>query len=256
MQLLSIGQIVLIYSGLPRLCLGHNHSQPRVDQAQTPISKLAFTSEIPLSTRVYWMRQAILALGHPCPYAPFGTAIVNHTANSGLGELVCTGANSKSLTGNPILHGEIAAINNCTQILTDPSGPYKLSPQQALAAFADLSLYTNAESCPMCASAVRFAGFREYVYGTSIDTLVGYGWEQIQISSAEVFRRSTSLPSSSTLIGDVLANETDPLFAWQSDLAYPCPRGCSRVEGWCEADVVGVGLYQGPVLAHGEGPGY
>ncbi|KAF3070433.1 hypothetical protein GL218_00666 [Daldinia childiae] len=59
-------------------------------------------------------------LSHPCPKAPFGTVIVNHTANSGLGELVCTGANSRSATGNPTLHGEIAAINNCTQILTDP----------------------------------------------------------------------------------------------------------------------------------------
>ncbi|KAI1656478.1 cytidine deaminase-like protein [Daldinia decipiens] len=148
-----------------------------------------------------------------------------------VGKLVCTGANNRSATGNPTLHGEIAAINNCTQILTDPSGPYKLSPKEALAAFADLSLYTNAESCPMCASAVRFAGFREYVYGTSIDTLVERGWDQIQIPSAEVFRRSSGLPSSSALIADVLTNETDPLFAWQNDPKYPCPRGCSRVGG-------------------------
>lgn len=45
--------------------------------------------------------------------------------------------------------GEIAAIQNCTAILTDPNGRYNLTGTQAIAAFADLTLYTNAESCPM-----------------------------------------------------------------------------------------------------------
>ena len=66
----------------------------------------------------------------------------------------------------------MAAINNCTTILTDPQGPYQLTPAAALAASPSLTLDTNAESCPMCASAVRRAGFREYVCGTSIDALV------------------------------------------------------------------------------------
>lgn len=45
--------------------------------------------------------------------------------------------------------GEIAAINNCSTILTDPNGEYKLSPQEALEALKQLSLYTNGEPCPM-----------------------------------------------------------------------------------------------------------
>lgn len=45
--------------------------------------------------------------------------------------------------------GEIAAINNCTTVLTDPNAEYKLSPSEASKAFENLSLYTNAESCPM-----------------------------------------------------------------------------------------------------------
>lgn len=44
---------------------------------------------------------------------------------------------------------EMAAIANCTAVLTDPSGPYNLTASEALDAFAELSLYTNAESCPM-----------------------------------------------------------------------------------------------------------
>ncbi|KAJ7727223.1 hypothetical protein B0H16DRAFT_1735264 [Mycena metata] len=69
----------------------------------------------------------------------------------------------------------MAAIQNCSAILTDPAGPYNLSVARALDAFAEPSLYTNAESCPMCASAIRFSGFREYIYGTSIDTLIQQG---------------------------------------------------------------------------------
>jgi hypothetical protein len=45
--------------------------------------------------------------------------------------------------------GEISAIHNCSAILTDPEGEYKLSPSEALAEFKKLSLYTNAEPCPM-----------------------------------------------------------------------------------------------------------
>ncbi len=45
--------------------------------------------------------------------------------------------------------GEIAAINNCTKLLTDPEGKYKLSGPEALKALGDLSLYTTAEACPM-----------------------------------------------------------------------------------------------------------
>lgn len=87
----------------------------------------------------------------------------------------------------------------------------------------------------MCASAVRWAGFREYVYGTSIETLVAKGWHQIRISSQEVFDRSADLPHSTALLGNVLADETDPYFLWQFDKSFPCPGGCSRSEGSCHA---------------------
>lgn len=45
--------------------------------------------------------------------------------------------------------GEIVAITNCTAILTDPQGDFRLTAAEAQKAFSDLSLYTNAESCPM-----------------------------------------------------------------------------------------------------------
>ena len=65
---------------------------------------------ITFQTRAHWMRQANEALsqvsGSPCPFAAFGTAIVNHTA-SDIGELICLGINENGKTGNPSLHGPI-----------------------------------------------------------------------------------------------------------------------------------------------------
>lgn len=126
---------------------------------------------ITFQTRVHWTRLANKALGEisgsPCLFAAFGTVIVNHTA-SDAGELICMGVNENGKTGSPSLHGkrqqfvininvlvrlhiigEIAAIKNCTGILTDPHGKFRMTASEAQDAFADLTLYTNAESCPM-----------------------------------------------------------------------------------------------------------
>jgi hypothetical protein len=84
-----------------------------------------------------------------------------------------------------------------------------------------------------CAAAMRWAGIREYVYGTSIQTLVDAGWQQIRITSAELWQRSTDLAGPDEEggdgpIGPVLAVETDPYFVWQYDASAPCPGGCTR----------------------------
>ncbi|EEH23572.1 hypothetical protein PABG_05783 [Paracoccidioides brasiliensis Pb03] len=214
------------------LAIGSQHSSASAG-VQYP---LATNSEltldgVPFSIRAYWMRranQALSDLGSPCPFAAFGTVIVNHTKQGELGDLICIGVNENSKTGNPTSHGEIAAITNCTKVLTDKSGRFKMTPSQTLNAFQELTLYSNAESCSMCTSAIRWAGFKEYVYGSSIESLIRKGWSQIRISSQEIIERSYDLPSSTILIGEVLANETDPYFAWQYDPSAPCPAGCSR----------------------------
>ncbi|TBU50504.1 cytidine deaminase-like protein [Dichomitus squalens] len=193
-------------------------------------------NNIPFSTRAHWMRVANAALADiksPCPASAFATVIVNHSA-AGLGELVCIGVNSAMTTGNPTMHGEMAAIQNCTSIMTDPDGPFKFTPSRAEAAFTELSLYTNAESCPMCASAIRWSGFREYIYGTSIDSLIEQGWDQIRVPSISIFGQSFDLPTQARLLGGVLTNETDPLFFWRFNPDFPCPTGCARIAGTCE----------------------
>jgi tRNA(Arg) A34 adenosine deaminase TadA len=209
-----------------------------VDPGQHVISESLLPEEgpnrlqaIPLSTREHWMRRANQALSDlvsPCPFSAFGSVIVNHTdrSSSPLGRLICVGVNSGRLRGNPTLHGEIEAINRCSEVLQSP--PFNLTPEAATLAFRDLTLYTNGEPCPMCASAIRWAGFRECVYGTSIETLIRLGWTQIDVSSREIFARSGLLSTATTLIPDILTVETDPLFSWQFDANAPCPDSCVR----------------------------
>lgn len=80
----------------------------------------------------------------------------------------------------------------------------------------------------MCASAIRWAGFREYVFGTDIESLVRMGWSQIDISSREVFEESKGLGAETLLVGGVLTEETDRFFQWQFDDEKACPHGCAR----------------------------
>ncbi|KAI8984994.1 cytidine deaminase-like protein [Trametes punicea] len=227
---LLLALVVRHASGLHR----HTHVQSAPVQDVLAFPTLSINS-VPAAVRERWMRRANAALAElvsPCTFSAFASVIVNHTASTS-GELVCIGVNSSGQKGDPVLHGEIAAIQNCTAVLTDPAGPYKLTPSEALAAFADLSLYTNAESCPMCASAIRWAGFREYIYGTSIETLIERGWGQIRVPSIEIFRQSFDLPHPARLIGGILTNETDPHFSWQFNPEFPCPAGCARENSTC-----------------------
>ena len=163
---LSILSLVLL--ALIHLTDGH-------DQKHTHSTS---TDKIPFETRAYWMRRAISTLAElesPCPVAAFGTVIVNHTdtGSNPKGKLVCMGVNQNSQSGNPTLHGktemlcyarallmhrvgEIAAINNCSSILIEPNGSYKLTSAEALKAYRSLSLYTTAEACPMVLSRLHF----------------------------------------------------------------------------------------------------
>jgi len=68
---------------------------------------------------------------------------------------------------DPTMHGEITAIRHCTEILRERGW----SAQRILQSWKDFSLYTNGEPCPMCASAIRWAGFKEVIYGSSIKTI-------------------------------------------------------------------------------------
>lgn len=116
-----------------------------------------------------WMDEAI-EVAKKNPSAPFGAVLVDRR----LEEVVARGVNSAST--NPTLHGEIAAL-----------GAYaKADPKN----WSHLTLYTTAEPCCMCQGALVWAGATRVAYGVSIGDLKQLGWDQIDISAAEVTRRS------------------------------------------------------------------
>jgi hypothetical protein len=87
----------------------------------------------------------------------------------------------------------------------------------------------------MCASAIRWSGFRECIFATSIDSLLRMGWMQIDVRSREIFAKSWTLRNGVTgLLGGVLTNETDEMFNWQFQKSAACPVGCARRDGECE----------------------
>jgi hypothetical protein len=98
---LSILSLVL----LALIHLTNGYGQKHIHPAHT-----SSTDAIPFEIRAYWMRRAISALAElesPCPFAAFGTVIVNHTdiSDDPKGKLVCMGINQNFQTGNPTLHG-------------------------------------------------------------------------------------------------------------------------------------------------------
>ncbi len=126
------------------------------------------------------------------PEYPFGAVIVR----AATGEVLAEGYNHGR--DSPTFHGEIYTINLCAA--KHPGIDWK-----------ELVLYTTAEPCPMCQSAIEWAGFALTVFGTSMPFLVRLGWEQIDIRAAEVARR-TPFRSTDALLGGVLEGECNALF--------------------------------------------
>lgn len=137
-----------------------------------------------------YMRQAI-AIAKKVPKFPFGTVIVRRTT----GEIIAKGINRSF--DNPTFHGEIDAINCCAAAHSQID-------------WAVLDLYTTAEPCPMCQSAIEWAGIASVYYGTSIPYLQRHGWRQINIRAEEVAQRTPFRHTK--VIGGILELECNALF--------------------------------------------
>ncbi|MDT7044114.1 nucleoside deaminase [Candidatus Nitronereus thalassa] len=137
-----------------------------------------------------FMRLAI-SMARNVPQYPFGAVIVRRPT----GEVLAQGYNRSSL--NPTFHGEIDVINRC-------------AADHAPLDWTELDLYTTAEPCPMCQSAIEWAGIATVYFGTSIPFLQQLGWRQIDIRSEEVSRRTPFRDT--TIIGGILEQECNALF--------------------------------------------
>eukprot|EP00927_Polykrikos_kofoidii_P056703 TRINITY_DN50793_c0_g1_i1.p1 TRINITY_DN50793_c0_g1~~TRINITY_DN50793_c0_g1_i1.p1 ORF type:complete len:225 (+),score=28.98 TRINITY_DN50793_c0_g1_i1:55-675(+) len=124
--------------------------------------------------------------------SPYGAIIVDPATGS-----IIEGRNNASQ--NPLWHGEMAAINNFSD---------SIAPTSVYAVASRYELYTSAEPCPMCMSAIAWSGFGRVVYGTSIPFIEQHGGEQIDLRASEVVAASPK----TILLETLLSNETDPLY--------------------------------------------
>ncbi|MGZ8223547.1 MAG: nucleoside deaminase [Methylobacter sp.] len=136
------------------------------------------------------MRKAI-ELALQVPELPFGAVIVRRAT----GEIIAEGVNQSAL--NPTFHGEMVAINRCAELYRP-------------ADWSEFDLYTTAEPCPMCQSAIEWAGIAFIYYGTSISYLQEHNWWQINIRASEVSERTFFRKS--CVIGGILEAECNALF--------------------------------------------
>lgn len=137
-----------------------------------------------------YMRQ-LIKLAHQRPHAPFAAMIVDNQS----GKILCEGLNDSK--ASPIYHGEMVAINRCAE-------------QHPNMQWQQTTLYTTAEPCPMCASAIVWAGIPVIKFGTSIPTLQRLKWGQIAIRTQEVIDKAPFYRGKAS--GGILAKETDKLF--------------------------------------------
>jgi len=145
---------------------------------------------IPMDKHEAYMRLAI-AEARGNPRYPFGAVIVRPET----GEVMARGVNDSST--NPILHGEIACLNDYVR-------------RHGNKDWAPMVLYTTAEPCSMCMSALVWAGIGGVVFASSIEGLRDADIDQIQIRAQSVVDASPFYRG--LLLGGVLATETDKMF--------------------------------------------
>lgn len=124
-------------------------------------------------------------------HSPFAASIVDR----GQDRMICRGLNQKR--HNPILHGEISAIIECARLNTGVD-------------WERLTLYTTAEPCPMCKSAIIWTGIAEVVYGASIGDLIRLGIKQIHLDSPTVAAAAPFYAG--RIIGGVLKDRADAMY--------------------------------------------
>ena len=147
-------------------------------------------SAIPAFAHEQTMRLAIAeARGNPA--FPFGAVILRAADR----HVMATGVNKSA--PNPTFHGEIVAINDYVA-------------RHGNRGWEEAILYTTGEPCPMCMSAIVWAGIGGVVWGTSIEQLRQFGINQILVPATTVIGGSAFYHGE--ILGQVLQAETDALF--------------------------------------------
>ena len=119
-----------------------------------------------MKEHTYWMEKAISQA--KISNTPYGAVIVNQEKN--FIQAYNTVANDGATA-----HAEMNALNKLKDLHYDEA--------------QNLTLYTTVEPCPMCMSAIVWAGIGTVVFGASIEDASQFG-KQIFIKSDEVVQQS------------------------------------------------------------------
>lgn len=79
---------------------------------------------------------------------PFGAVIVRN------GEIIAEGSNGVTINNDPTAHAEVTAIRNACAKISD----FKLD---------DCEIYSSCEPCPMCLSAIYWAGIKRIYFANN-----------------------------------------------------------------------------------------
>lgn len=155
------------------------------------VTKAVDLSEYERQMHEFFMQKALNLL-EPHPKGLFAAIIVDYTTKSIL-------AKGVDLDTDPTLHGEVSAIQNYYAKYGDTG-------------WDNLILYSTAEPCPMCMSAIVWSGIKRVVWGTTLETQNSAGVGRLKVPAIYIVNHSRDIYSPHELISGVLADKTDPLF--------------------------------------------
>jgi len=159
-------------------------------QAQTQTKPTGVPSA-ELARHEKYMRLAI-AQANRNPGRPFGSVLVDDRTGEVVGEGVV------NLAANPMFHSEVMAMNDYIA-------------KHGNKGWENLTMYGTGEACPMCMSAMVWAGIPRMVYGSDTPFVRQYVAD-INIRAKTVADAGQQIYTNKLLLGGVLSNETDKLF--------------------------------------------
>lgn len=121
---------------------------------------------------------------------PFGAVIAKDN------EIISTGANSVTLDNDPTAHAEVRAIRSACHKL----GTFKLT---------GCTVYSSCQPCPMCLSALYWAGVKRIYYGNTKEDA-----DAIDFSDDFIYRQLDKAPEQRH-IPEIHVEDTDAISAFE-----------------------------------------
>ncbi|KAK5574980.1 hypothetical protein RB653_010235 [Dictyostelium firmibasis] len=168
------------------------YDNPPVDP-ENAYNGLIYAKDLSSTEKEFHERYMRIALDKAIQHnSKFGAAIVHKN-----GTLMCTAANTGD--GSRILHGEIRAILNCSELYQQTT-------------WEDYYMYTTGEPCPMCSAALLWTKFEKVIFGTFISNMYCERcFSQLPMDADRIFRLGYGINHNAVLIGGILESQTDLL---------------------------------------------